>query len=429
MSYIRIFMLSVLIAFTAVTAFADDKTDLTISFHAVVDSPEPDGLFYYIEDAKETIFVRKVPVIGSKDIASIERTDKSINVKFTEAGDKMFFDFTKANLNKRMAIIINSKIVMAPVIRSPIMGGGALLPASVIKKEEAMQESPTLMPSVNIYNMLKTGLAPVWAFLNSTLFISLISTLVAAFAGAFGAQVIIERSKNKDRIIKDIRNINSTIMLSFGICNSFLSLKKQYVKSLKENFDKKKEELQKFQENRKVNTSDKNIFEFQADFQTIDPLLIPTDVLQKQAFENMTLNGRPFSLVTTLIQTIHAVNSHINKRNNLIALYHANPPLPNDVLVRIYFGLPDRAGNIDENYPSCIDAIYTHTDDCIQFSSMLCNDLNILGEQLKKDFDKKFGKGAPTVNKPDFSKAEKIGIMPDPKNYKDWEEMFIKAEK
>ena len=85
-------------------------------------------------------------------------------------------------------------------------------------------------------------------FLNSTFFLTLTGTFIAAFAGAYGAQYIIEKIKKKENLIKEIRNTNAALTTAFSICNTSLSLKKQHVKSLKENFDKQRKDFLEFEE-------------------------------------------------------------------------------------------------------------------------------------------------------------------------------------
>jgi len=261
----------------------------------------------------------------------------------------------------------------------------------------------------------------VWDFVNTTFFTS----LSGAFAGAYGGQLIVEKIKNRETLLTEIRNTNAAIMMSFDICNSYLSLKKQHVKALKETFDKQRDDLNTFHAGRKSGQIPNNvIFQFQADLQTLETMLVPIGVLQKLVFEKISLNGRPLNLTSTLIRTVQSLNNSIQKRNQLIEIYRANSPMPSELLVMHYFGLPNSGGHIDNNYPSCIEFIYEQTDDCIFFSELLCKDLVAHGEQLKK----KFGKKAPKINKPDFNKAVDVGLMPDESKYSDWTNMFVKAD-
>lgn len=266
-------------------------------------------------------------------------------------------------------------------------------------------------------------------FLNSTFFTAIAGSLAGAFAGAYGAQRIAERGKNREELLKEIHNTNAAIMVAFGICNSLLSLKKQHVKSLKETFDAQKLALQTHVDKQKGGEVDKNtIFKFRADFQTLSLMPLPLDILQNQVFEKLSLTGRPLSLATTLSQTVHSLNVSLEKRNQLIELYKANSPIPDLVLATLYFGLPQNGRHINQDYPACVDAIYSQTDDGIQFSLFLCNDLVEHGELILDRFQKDFGKGAPTINKPDFAKAKNSGLLPNEEDYTDWSKMFVKKQ-
>ena len=106
-------------------------------------------------------------------------------------------------------------------------------------------------------------------------------------------------------------------------------------------------------------------------------------------------------------------------RNQQIEIYKAK----NGASVEEYFGLPLN-DQINEIYPSLINAIYQQTDDGIFFSQLLCQDMIEHGNNILKLFNKNFKKGAPTISKTDFSKAEKLGLMPNVDKYADWFTMF-----
>jgi hypothetical protein len=251
------------------------------------------------------------------------------------------------------------------------------------------------------------------------------TAMAGAFAGAWGAQYIAERSKYRDELIKEIRNINAASVVAFGICNSLLSLKKQHVKALKENFYSQKKLLTDHRGKVQARAIDpKTAFEFQADLQTLTAPQFPIDILREQIFERLSLVGRPLNLTTTLSETLHCLNWSIERRNQLIESYKSatNPQVDLPVL---YFGLPVN-GHVDQTYPDVIDSVYSQTNDGIFFSNLLCKDLIEHGEKMAGVFSKKFGKGAPTINTTDFTKAEDAGLMPDEADYADWLTMFVK---
>lgn len=58
-----------------------------------------------------------------------------VNIRFNNLGAKKFADITKANVNKPFAIVLDNKVITAPVIRSPILGGSAEISGSFTTQE------------------------------------------------------------------------------------------------------------------------------------------------------------------------------------------------------------------------------------------------------------------------------------------------------
>lgn len=272
---------------------------------------------------------------------------------------------------------------------------------------------------------IQTLLCSVWLFLNSQFALILIGTCVAAFAGAYGAHAIIERNRHKEEWLREIRITNAAIMVSFEICNSFISLKEQHVNDLGLKYESDKDLLDQFLKGRKTGEigQDEGL-RFEADFQTINPMTMPGETLMKQVFEQISPGARAYTLTSTLVRTIDSLNHSIVARNGLIDTWRNSPEKLGNDLDRFYFGLPDQGGDVDRSYPDTIEGICSLTDDCIFFSQLLCSDLAEHGERLKK----RLGKRAPKVNKADFSKAVKLGLMPSPEKYEDWTKMFVKHD-
>ncbi len=270
---------------------------------------------------------------------------------------------------------------------------------------------------------LKLVLSSVWLFLNSQFALTLIGTIFAAFAGAYGAHWIIERNNRRKEWERELRITNAAIMVSFEICNSFLSLKKQQVKDLGVQYKHVKNSFVEFQNGRRNGQiSPDKTFVFPADFRSMNPMTMPDEILIKQVFEQIYADARAYVLTNTLIRTVDSLNQSIVQRNELIDTWKKSPETLGDNLLRFYFGLPDPDGHVDHSYPDSIKAICSLTDDCIFFSQLLCTDLADHGERLKK----RLGKRAPKLNRPDFSKGVEEGLMPGPENYEDWIKMFVK---
>ena len=258
-------------------------------------------------------------------------------------------------------------------------------------------------------------------FVNSTF----VTSLFGAFAGAYGGQFIVEKIKNRETLLTEIRNTNAAVLMTFDICHSYILLKQQHVGPLKETFDKQREDLNTFQAGVKSGQiPDNEIFQFEADLKTCETMFVPIEVLQKLIFEKISLDGRPLILNSNLIRAVQSLNNAIQKRNQLIEGYRAKTPMQSKDFATQYFGLPYSGGHIDNNYPSCVEFIYKSTDDCIFFSKLLCEDLVAHGEQLKK----KFGEDAPKIYTPNFNKAVEFGLIPDESKYSDWTNLFVKAD-
>jgi len=264
--------------------------------------------------------------------------------------------------------------------------------------------------------------------MNSQFITSLIGSLSGAFAGAFTAQRIVERSKLRDELIREIRNTNAAIAVAFGICNSLLSLKNQYVKDLKSNYDSQKtEQLEHARKLESGEITSSEIFEYKTNLVAFQAHKQPTEILSELVFEKLSLTGRSLNLVIALIQNIHGHYESIRKRENIIEDYKSlEAKGKQDMIAALYFGLPYGDGHINSEYPSLIKAISTQTDDGIFFSKLLCQDLSKHGKQLLETLKKNFRNVNQSVTEIDFAKAESHDLMPDDKNYADWLSAFEK---
>jgi hypothetical protein len=275
-------------------------------------------------------------------------------------------------------------------------------------------------------------LVSVWeglkAFAGSGFFIALIGSFAGAFAGALGAQRIVERFKERELALLQLRNTNAAIMVAFSVCNSVIAIKHQHVASLHATFRRQKEELVDFKRKRDAGAiPPKQPFEFQADLRTLPAPLTPIDVLQTQVFERLSVTGRPLALVTTLSQTILSLASSIASRNAFIERLRATGGSANPEFLNLYFGLPSSSGVHSTEYADTIEAIHNLTDDAIFFSHLLCGDLRDYGTTILERYKVRFKDESQSVSKPDFNKAKEASLLPDETNYQDWLHGFGKT--
>jgi hypothetical protein len=281
-------------------------------------------------------------------------------------------------------------------------------------------------------------IAPLWQslkdFLNSNFFTAIAGACAGAFAGAYGAQRIIARGREREELLSEIRNTNAATVVALGICNTFLAIKKQHVKRLKETFDTQRADYlarahkYRMGELAPGDTVPALLFDLQV--LVLPPFDLPLDTLRHQIFEKISLsNRRALMLVTSLTETVHGLNTSINNRNRLIASYHT-AGMSSDDLLPLYFGLPQpRTHVINKTYPDLIDAIYKQTNDGIFYAKLICNDLFAQNGQLAGRFKKRFGRSAlVSMDKPDFAVPEGEGLMPNEADYTDWLTLFKEAK-
>jgi hypothetical protein len=251
-----------------------------------------------------------------------------------------------------------------------------------------------------------------WDFLNT----NFSAAGFGAIGGAFGAQWLGNRTAKRQALVEELRSTNAAINVAYTIANTYFNLKRQHAKPMKERFDALNASREKFQRDRADGAIPRDqVFEFQADFETLTPPDVPIDILKGLMFEKVSLIGRPLSFVVFLEQSIGDLNSTIKARNSVIEGCQARSPIPVEELVPLHFGLKDAHGRIDRRYTSSLENMVTKVDDCLFLSTRIVADLEAHGLELKKALG---GKGRVTTL--DFSKAKEQGLFPDEANYKDW---------
>lgn len=261
--------------------------------------------------------------------------------------------------------------------------------------------------------------------MNSNIVIAVVGGFAGAIGGALGAQRIVERSRKREELLKELRYTNAAIMVASTFCNAALALKKQHVQPIRETFLKMKRDLEAFEERRnakQIATDD--TFHFQMDMRTYLAPILPVETLKHIVFQDLSAVGRPLALVAVIEQSLIGLSSAIAKRDQLIQRFASGEILEHD-RAHYYFGLPLPGGNLNQEYPDLVEAIYSHTDDLVFFSNQLCNDLMKHGAKLREALTKRPSKQLPNVSEADFSGPLKSGLLPPDSQYADWVDAFV----
>jgi hypothetical protein len=248
-----------------------------------------------------------------------------------------------------------------------------------------------------------------------------LGTLASAAFGAFAGAWINNRIQTKRAVIEELNAVRAALVLCFSISNRFVSLKRQHVRLMRNRYVQARQEHDEFRERARNHRGPPPlVFDFQADLQTLTPVIAPIQVLERYVFEKISIRGRALAAAVDLIGAIDGLEKAITYRNDLIAEVQKQSPVPPNLLADRYFGLRNANGVTDERFKMNIEAIYNQTDDCIFFSRILGDDLLTYGNRLRRKNAWKYRLGLPKLKGADWSQAQGQGLMPRDEAYASW---------
>ena len=256
--------------------------------------------------------------------------------------------------------------------------------------------------------------------LNSAFAIAILGGFVGAAGGALAAQQIAERVKRREDLLKELRNTNAAIVVSFSICNAGMALKKQHVQPMHEQFGKEKELLHEFLAKRSKGIIPANAeHQIAADLRSYPAPTTALETLKGLVFEKISAYGRALALVSVLDQSLVGLREAIAKRDAWAHRFSSGG-IPKNTFQHYYLGLQLPSGDTNQEYPDLIFAIHSYTDDVIFFSSLLCADLIKHGEAVREPLTRKSENGVPRVSTADFAGPRASGLLPPDDQYADW---------
>ena len=281
----------------------------------------------------------------------------------------------------------------------------------------------------SIGSTLSLVASTAWHLVNSSIFIAFVGGFSGAIGGALGAQRIAERSRKRQERLKELRYTNSAIMIAHTICNAAIATKKQHVKPMRDEFLRKKEQLNEIKAKiAKTGSYSKDAIHMQMDLRTFPSPVVPIDTLKHVVFRELSSVGRPLALVAMIEQTLIGLANTIARRDQIIQSFSSNEIPPNRQ-INYYFGLPFQEGHINQEYPDLVDGIYSYVDDLAFFSHQLCIDLIKHGTKVRKELTEgKSTKQVPRVSEADFSSPLKSGLIPPDSEYRDWTSAYVEMK-
>jgi len=253
--------------------------------------------------------------------------------------------------------------------------------------------------------------ARLWSVASSTFFIAVVSTFAAAFAGAWGAQLIANNSQDKRILLDEIRATNTSRRLAFNVINTYLVFKQQHIRELcrqyREQCAAHAAHLGRIRANSVIPSAP---FRYEPNLGTLIPPFSPIEELKHVLLDRVEC-GRAQILLTPLLQSIDTMKTALVARNEWIKARKDTPPeqKSEEYFADLYFGIESPGGRLDQTYPNCIEALGQNNDNCIGFALVLMQALEKYAEELCD----KLGRGGPKMKKADFAKAAEEGLLPE----------------
>jgi len=93
-----------------------------------------------VEGTNEKVYLHKETAITNKEIAEAQATTDDSNkpaiaITFTKEGQKKFAELSREHQGKPLAIIVDGKVLCAPIVRDEISGNKAMIIGSFTKEE------------------------------------------------------------------------------------------------------------------------------------------------------------------------------------------------------------------------------------------------------------------------------------------------------
>lgn len=186
---------------------------------------------------------------------------------------------------------------------------------------------------------------------NSPFFLSVVSTLVAAFAGTSGAQLLAERMARRREALVELHSTNAAIGFAFNIANTYLAAKKQFVADHITSYARLRAEWMTHVEAAADGTRIGVPFLYSVEFRTISVPFSPIEQLQKVITENIS-PGRALLLLTPLIQSVQGFTDTVAQRNAWIDEIRCLPDNTDIKRAHLYFGTSFAKGRTDDRYPT-----------------------------------------------------------------------------
>jgi preprotein translocase subunit SecD len=132
--------LLLIVCLVAVGCSSDDR--VTVEFRLAGTEPAEGLTEVVLSFTGERFYLHDEVLLSDEDIsrasATLHNNQHAVDVVLTSAGREKWATATKENVGKRVAMIVNGRLISAPRINAPILKGRAVLMGD-FSKEEALR--------------------------------------------------------------------------------------------------------------------------------------------------------------------------------------------------------------------------------------------------------------------------------------------------
>ncbi len=268
-----------------------------------------------------------------------------------------------------------------------------------------------------IHWLMTNDLVPwIGQVLNSNFASSIIGALAGAFFGALAATRFAARQETHRLKLTELRRNNAAVVLSTSIANHSLSFKKQLVKPLVDNFLADRKRYEEFLGAAAAGRAT-GPFELQYDYRSLTFFKHEADELRSLLVNDITADPKVIMAAMQLWQSLHSLEKVVEQRaKEMERLQSMKGSASEDEIAHAYFGLPTKAGHVDERYSDTVVAMGELLDSAIFFSTHIAEKLSGRGREIAGELGKKAEKPVTWT----FRKLEDPTLLPDAKEFEDW---------
>ena len=133
------FFLFLLIISLSCDSKHDEKGSTIFQLRPVQESYDTDLQIMTINNSEKKFFIHDSVLLDNNDIASasvVEFECRSVvEVNLTKSGGEKFYDITQKYIGRRLGMIVNEKLIAAPMVRAKITKGVLIIDGHFSQKE------------------------------------------------------------------------------------------------------------------------------------------------------------------------------------------------------------------------------------------------------------------------------------------------------